>query len=255
MRFVVEQYPPSTYPKLYTRTLDECLAGQKRYFVINHVIGALGLLLVFSLASNMLTVGNPKLLTMLPCIYGMVQFVPLMYIEIKEMREYKLMREMNKSTIKKADLTPRSLFDYATPLTFLVAGTIAIVSIFMDFYWHNFDVSMGHDSVVRMITLLMCNALFMGIILWNVYGKKQNPYQANKDRFKFVQITVTTLLYLSIVMSLFFMVTAAGDVFDTESLEPLFMSIYFQLIAWISIGTRLKSMCVKDIDFDVYKSA
>ncbi len=49
------------------------------------------------------------------------------------------------------------------------------------------------------------------------------------------------------------MTVAAGDEFDLDSFEPSLVSLYFQLIVWISIGTMFRVLRIENMNFEVYK--
>ncbi len=54
-------------------------------------------------------------------------------------------------------------------------------------------------------------------------------------------------------MSVFFMAVSADDAYDIDFLDAVFMSAYFQVIVFVSLGHLLRSVKPQDIDFDVYK--
>ena len=56
------------------------------------------------------------------------------------------------------------------------------------------------------------------------------------------------------VLSVFIAVTAADDMYKLDFLDAAIMSIYFQAIAYFSLGYTLRSIKLDAIDFDVYKN-
>lgn len=95
--------------------------------------------------------------------------------------------------------------------------------------------------------------LFAIIIRFNINGKKLAPYQDTKDRLRQTENIVTTLVTISIVASLFIMLQQAMNMFDLDHFEAVFLSLYLQLIAWVSLGHMLRSYPIEDINFEVYK--
>ena len=81
-----------------------------------------------------------------------------------------------------------------------------------------------------------------------------DPYQANQDRIKVLKVTVTSMTYVSIAVSVFLSVQMLINIFEWDFLEKSIMSIYCQLIVWASVGSRLKQLKLENINFDVYKS-
>ena len=55
-------------------------------------------------------------------------------------------------------------------------------------------------------------------------------------------------------LSIFLMTAAADDVFNLDFLDATLMSLYFQVIVFLSVGHVLRSLRIEDIDFDVYRS-
>ena len=252
IRYVVETYPPSKYPKLYPRPIEYYEKGQRNYRIMNQVIIVVGLILMFAFGLW----GYPtegKIVRLIPVIFGLIQVLPLLGMEISEFNQFKLMRKADFRTTRMAELRPRRLFDYVSPAILSMAIVMYIASILLDLYWHQFNIHWGHDTVQRAIVITAGNLLFALIIIWNLYGKPLNPHQAYKDRAKQIEFAVKSLVFVSIAMSVFFMTTAAGDAFDLDSFEPSIASLYFQLIVWISLGTMLRTLRIDDINFEVYK--
>ncbi|MEH6552478.1 MAG: hypothetical protein V7744_21085 [Pseudomonadales bacterium] len=92
------------------------------------------------------------------------------------------------------------------------------------------------------------------IVRFNLHGKKLNPHQSYEDRSRQVETVSRSLAYLSIVMSLFFIYNAAGDVYALKAYEHVAFSAYFQIIAFISIGNIIWGLPLKNLNFDVYKA-
>ncbi len=88
---------------------------------------------------------------------------------------------------------------------------------------------------------------------WHLYGRKLDPHQAFGDRAKQITANLKSLLFVSMAMSVFFMTTAADDIWDLDFLDASLLSLYFQVIAFLSIGHVLRTLRVGDMDFEVYK--
>ena len=253
MRYVVETYEPSEYPKLYPKPIEYYEKGQRDYKTMNQIIFAAGFILMFAFGLW----GYPtegKIARLIPVIFGSIQMFPLIRMELSEFNQFKLMRKADLRTTRMAELRPRRLFDFVSPAILSMAIVMYIATILLDLYWHQFNIHWDHDTVQRAIVITAGNLLFALIIIWNLYGKPLNPHQAYKDRTKQIEFAVKTLVFVSIAMSVFLMTTAAGDVFDLDSFEPSIASLYFQLIVWISLGTMFRSLRIDDINFEVYKN-
>lgn len=252
VKFVLETYPPSEYPKLYPKPIEVYQTGQRIYRIINQVILVGGFILMFA-AGLWDYSSDGRVSDLLPFFYFMVQMAPVMLVELSEFAYFKLMRKTDSRTRRKAELHPRRLFDFISPTIFGAAIFMNIACIFYYLYIDQFQFHWGNDTFVISISLITMNALFAGIIYWNLSGKKMNPYQSSKDRIRQIENTVKSLVFVSIGASIFIMVTAGINEFDLDYLEPSIMSLYLQLIALVSVGTTLRTLRIEDINFDVYK--
>ncbi|TQV89657.1 hypothetical protein [Aliikangiella coralliicola] len=249
---IFKKYPPSKYPKLYPKLVKPEGKRHQSFNLINRIVLVLGLILLIAIGvwENSSEEQFPKVI---PVLFGLLQFSPFILMEISCFKRFKQMREANSSTTRKAELQPRRLQDFVSPTLIGIAIFMYVASVLFDLYVHDFVIQWGHDTVQRAFILLMSNLFLIGIIIWNLRGKKLNPYQKNKDRFRQIKISVSSLVLLSITMSLYFAVVAAGDKFDIESFEPSIASLYFQLIAFISIGTMVQEASMEETDFEVYR--
>lgn len=249
---VFVMYPPSEYPKLYPKPIEVYQKGQNIYRIINQVILAVGFMLMFALGLWDYS-SDGRVSDLLPFFYFMVQATPLMLMEVSGFAYFKLMRKADSRTRRKAELYPRRLFDFISPTIFVAAIFMNIACILYYFYIDQFQFHLGSDTFVISVTLIAMNTLFAGIIYWNLSGKKQDPYQASKDRTRQIESVIKSLVFVSIGASIFIMVTAGINEFELDYLEASAMSLYLQLIALVSVGTTLRTLRIEDINFDVYK--
>ncbi len=77
--------------------------------------------------------------------------------------------------------------------------------------------------------------------------------EAAPTKFSTLTLSLSSFLYISIAMSVFFMLQAVDDVYDMDFLDATLLSVYFQVIVLLSIGHVLRSQRVEDMNFDVYK--
>ena len=253
MRHVITHYPPSEYPKLYPQDVGCYKKSHRRYQLFNHFVLLIGVLIIAADAWWSHTYGG-GVGKAFPVLFGMFQFMPMMWLELSEFGQFKLMRKNNANTKRTAELSRRRLFDHVSPaLIFAVVG-LFFATIILDLYWNDFTYEWGGNTLIRAITLSFCNALFMLIVRFNLHGKKLNPHQSYEDRSRQVEAVSRTLAYLSIVMSLFFIYTAAGDAYDMKAYEHVVMSAYFQIIALLSIGNIIWGQPLESLNFDVYKA-
>jgi hypothetical protein len=248
MKTVLETYPPSQYPKLYTGSIEDNQTVQRKYRLSNRIVLTMG----FSLLSAIIMwdyTTEGKISQMIPWAYFMVQMIPMMWLEMKECNYYKNMRKNNTSSKKAASITPRKLFDFLSPQIMITALSLMVVAIGLVFAWYGFT----RKSITTFAIILVSNLFFAGAIYRNIYGTKQDPYLASDDRLKQIKATVTSLAYVSIGVSVFLGVQMLMKIYDLKYLNTAVMSIYCQLILWASVGNKLKKIRIEDIDFSVYK--
>ncbi len=256
MRYVLKTYPPEQYPKLYPQSVEHYRIGQSVFRIANRIVMGIGfaiLVLVMFVVDHSTFADDGYISEFWPSLYGVIQFIPLIALEISEFGQMKLMRKADVSTTRSANLRPRRLFDHVSPQLVGLAVAAIAAAILIDLYVHDFAVSLGHDSVQRAIVLLLTNGMLVALGSWLVYGRKLNPHQAVEDRARHVRAALTSFAYCSMVMSMFFALTAIDDVFSMDFLDAAIMSLYFQAVVGLSLGFLLHSQPLDKMNFDVYK--
>jgi hypothetical protein len=248
MKTVMETYPPTHYPKLYSGSIGRYKKTQKFYRSFNKVIFTIG----FSLLSAIIMwdyTTEGQISPLIPWAYFMVQMIPIVWLEIKEYKSFKAMRINNTNPKKSATIMPRKLFDFISPKLLGFAIIVLLISFSLVIVKYGFS----GKSFQNIAIILAANAFFAGVAYWSIYGTKQDPYQTNDDRTKVLTATIKSMIYVSIGVSVFLSIQMLIKIYDLPFLKTIAMSIYCQLILWASIGNRLKEIKLEDIDFSVYK--
>ena len=250
---VLKNFPPENYPKLYPESTEKVIASKTHYQFFNQIILVIGvvLMVVYAFMSADYK-GNEKFAESLPLMFGMVQFIPFMMLEISSCRQFKLMRKANKSTSRTAGLAPRKLFDYVSPIAVVSAIVLVFTYVIFDLYVHDFVFT--SDIIIKIKTLGLVHALFIGLIIWQLTGKRLDPHQATKDRSQQTEFSIQSMFSVSMFASIFFIADSAVDVYQLGYLEIIINSIYFQVIAFFGIGGMLRTVRLDNINFDVYKA-
>jgi len=257
MRYVLETYPPSKYPKLYPQPLEYYKMGQWGFKWVTRGILVLGFVILYAvifLVDHSSFADDGYISEFWPALYGVIQFAPLLVLELTEFSQFKRMRKANTATTRTAPLRRRRLFDFVSPMLVGMTIFLYILFILFDLYAHDFVLDWGHDTLQRVAVLTVTNLLISGIGAWHLYGRKQNPHQTSDDRNKQIATNLNSFLYASMAMSIFFMAQVADDLIDMNFLDATLVSFYFQVITFLSLGHALRSLRLEDIDFDVYKS-
>jgi hypothetical protein len=257
MRNVLTTYPPETYPKLYPRPIEHYKMAHLAYKYVSRFILLLGLFVLFAvvfLVDHSTFADDGFISEMWPAAYGMIQFLPLMAVEFSEFSHFKQMRKANSKSKRTADMRRRGLTDLVSTPLLGMAILFFAGAILFDLYVHDFAVAWGHDSIQRALVMAATNGLLAIVGAWTLYSRKLDPHQSAENRFQRISINVKSLLCVSMVLSVFIAVTAADDMYKLDFLDAAIMSIYFQTIAYFSLGYTLRSIKLDAIDFDVYKN-
>ena len=111
MRYVITHYPCNQYPKLYPQPIENYHRFHGNYRLANWLIAAAGLvILTLSIVfNNKGEFIEPQVLVWL---FFMVQFMPVMVIELSEFSQFKMMRTVDRSSVRSATLSPRNLASF-----------------------------------------------------------------------------------------------------------------------------------------------
>jgi hypothetical protein len=254
MKSVLESCPPSEYPKLYPKPLEYYKLGHWVFKLINQVILMLGFIILFVIIFLVDHAGfadDGYISEAWPAAFGMIQFLPLALLEFSEFSQFKLMRKANSAKTRTAELRRRRLFDFVSPGVLGLAVFLYLAYLFFDLYAANFVFHWGRLAQAMVVT--MSQLFILAIGAWNLYGRKVNPHQATADRTRQIAVNLNSLLYVSMAISVFLITLAVVDYFDLDFLVASLMSLYFQIIVFLSIGQIFRGLKLEDIDFNVYK--
>lgn len=252
IRFIMANYPEETHPKLYPKSQNlfkKALKTFQKINMINFVIGWVILLLVFK---GVLLIDG-KVHPMLPWGYFMLQMLGSQYLEVSGFKFAKLMKQADTRKVKSADFQRRKFFDYMPPLLF---GTVILTYLaFVGFAFAIVDVEAGAlgSTIALCVILLLGYALFFAMILWLIYGKKQDPYQSQTDRIRTTRLAIKAQCFVMIMTAGFLAFAVAHERYGLSAALPVAMSVFLQLLVVVSMGYMLQNNPIKDFDFDVYK--
>jgi hypothetical protein len=165
----------------------------------------------------------------------MVQFFPMVLLEISSFNIFRQMRKTDSRTIRKTDsrtirkaeLQPRRLFDFIPPILLGMVIFVYVAYIIFILYFKRFDYSWFGGNL-NIIINTGANIFFSVIAAWNIYGKKLDPYQSFEDRRRQISLIISQLAFISIGMTLYSTFSIVAHAFELRYFEAIFMSIYFQ---------------------------
>jgi len=245
MGYVFDTYPPSAYPRLYPKPIEHYERGRRNYRNMNLFILVAGLLI---LAAMFAITHDGDVNNAIAMGYFFVQMFPVILLDLTSLKEFKLMRNANSRSTRKAELHPRRFFDFISPAFFGVAVISYIAFVLLIVYVNQFGFPWfgGYWNIVG-VTIM--NIFFAGIILWHMYGKKLNPHQAYEDRIRQIKTIVKIMTFTSIAATVFIALSIALSAFEVRHLLPIFLSMYFQLLAVIGF----QAYRLDNTNFEVYK--
>lgn len=245
MRYVFDTYPPSAYPKLYPKPIEFYDRARRNYRNVNILIllAGLSILVALSVYSHDSDLHNAIALG-----YFFVQMFPVMLLDLSSLKEFKLMRNVNSRTTRKAELHPRRFFDFFSPVLFGIAVITYIAFVLLIVYVNQFGFEWfgGYWNIVWVTVM---NLFFAAVLLWHMYGKKLNPHQAYEDRIRQIKTVAKIMIFTSIAATVFGGLSISLSALDVRHLLPIFLSIYFQILAVIGF----QAYRIDHTNFDVYK--
>lgn len=251
--FVLTHCPENEYPKLYPISIERIKTIKLGYQYVNHLIAFVGILifLYFTLAVTDLN-NYLNILDDIPLLFGMVQFIPLFILELLGYKHLKLMRQKNTQTNRKAELQPRRLFQFISPIYVFIAFAVYFGFIFFELYISNFTLTF--DTIIKLTAVSLVNVMFIVLALKNLYGKKCDPYLDTHERNKQTKFVLQSITFVSIFVSCFLIAHSWVNIYQYNLAEILINSLYFQMIALFSISSLLGRFKIEEINFDVYKN-
>ena len=115
MRYVVKNYPPSSYPRLYPVSLQQAQRAQRNYRNMNLLVLVLGLALIgygFYAPSEEMLGWDTNTVVFL---YYMLQYSPLMIALSAGFTYFNLRRKPDSRSVRRAELRRRGVLDYVSP--------------------------------------------------------------------------------------------------------------------------------------------
>ncbi len=246
-RRILEKYSPEEYPKLYPVSKDAAVMKISNFKHFNLGIALVGIAIVIhGLITQSEELLNADSMAVI-LAYFMLQWVPLLIMELSGLQYLKLMRMANRSSKRSAVLKPRGILNYVSKpaFAFTIFMQLAFVAVVIYFIYNPFE---GFGGVANLAGIAFADCIFIAILLWHIRGKK-NPYLAAEDRDKQIKKLVSVMLMTSNLMIIFVGFELVMSATGSRHLLDPFMSMYFLAIASVSY----QAYQVEGIDFEVYR--
>lgn len=257
MRYILATFPPHQYPKLYPRPVEQYANAYRMFRMMSRIILLVGigiLLAVMFVVDHSTFADDGYISEAWPAFYGMLQFLPLLVLELSEYSHLRQMRKANTSSKRVAELRRRSLTDFVSPVAMVATLALYAGAVFFNLYVYDFAVGWSHDAIQRILVLTGTNLLLALLGFWTLRASKSDPHQAFADRHHRISVGLKSIFYVSMALSVFIAIEALDDMIMMDPLDAVILSVYFQVIALLSLGYTIKNIKCDDIDFEVYRS-
>ncbi len=256
---IVENYPPSDYPKLYPKgydfdTVRTATVGLKIYQWMNRLVALVGLAILGAMLWSGYQPdikGGDEIFVLL--FFGL-QVTPHIFAEFSALKQYRLMRHANSNSKRTATLSPRKLFDFVSPI---LVGTAALMFIaWVAVYLYDAGLTTPWQTEVywSLGSLTLGNLVLAAMVFKFIRGKKHDPYIAQEDQNRVIRGQVLTCVITSIAASSFLIIITAVRAFNLDIFEPVLNSLYLQMLFALALELTYRNAKVERIDFDVYRN-
>lgn len=243
---LLKTYPAAEYPRLYPKGPGSYERGLNRFVGLNAAIFLVGMFfwVTFNLDATRDDYAGVA--------WGvfMLQSVPFVLLEVFTFRTWKLMREADARTTRKAELRPRRLTD---AFSYLQTGLVASVFIAFCLFVNHIN-QFGYPwfgGWLNVIIIGMGNLLLAGIVLWNLFGRKRDPYMEERDRLRRIRQMARQFVLVSVAVTVYATVTITLQAYELREFKQLAMTLYAQLLA---LGCYFTIYADQGINFEVYRA-
>jgi hypothetical protein len=261
-RYVLQNFPPSTHPKLYPYPPEYLVRWLRNIARFNLVMVVSGLLIIGLILGTLVGAWDGGIFAssrkkdwveFIVVPFFLVQFVAgLVYMNSSSCKILQAMAKAPPPRVRTTELRRRRLVDFVSPTLLVVAALTNVGFIaFVLYDYRRFELpgfkAVGVITSVAFVLLVL--SVTVGIAL---RAPKLDPYQAHQDRSNMIRRVVKQALALCIAYPVLLTVWLTIRIFDPDLLEPVIASVYCQGIAlallWPSYSYR-----VDKVDFDVYR--
>jgi len=247
---IINDYPPKEYPKLYPVSVDAIKMGLIIFNGFNWIVFMIGAWVVaygaYSQSSEMLNVDSSAVLMG----FFFLQWLPYLVLEFTSFKYLKLMRQASTHSLRKASLKPRRFLNYITTFNkvLIIMSHLLFFGV-VEYYVQNpFEHFGGYENLMTMVFI---DVFLLGIVAWNIVGKKLNPHITSEDRIKQIETIVRAMSMTIVLVLLFGAVNLVMSAKGSRHWLDLFLSVYFILISIVSF----QSYQFNQVNFDVYKES
>ncbi|MFC3122248.1 hypothetical protein [Agaribacter flavus] len=252
--YIFKHYPMETHEKLYPEGFEKASKGKTIFEFLARVILVISLIVYAVMALEIFVHGKGvEQLDHVPLLLGLVQVVPFFVLELFGFKHLKKMRAKSDAKKRSASLQVRSILRYVGSIELSVAAFVLLLCICLIVSINEFTLNFEVSTLLA--TLALSNGLFLALAYKLVYGKKIDPYQAEEDRELMTSSALRSFLLVSILISVYFIFDQLANIYPLSSWAGTINSLYWLTIAFYSFGLGMKTINIKDVNYDVYKTS
>jgi MFS family permease len=258
-RFVLENYPPSTHPRLYTQPVEYYVRKLRNSERVNLAIVIAGFTIIAVILGALFGawdggVFNPSrdqdwdYIIVTPFFVVQMLFVTL-YTELSTFKHLKAMALAPPPRVRTTVLHRQRLKDFVSPVMLVVMALVnaGFVVFLLGYRRHGFPWFTAAGNIVGVVCMLL---VFCGAVAFALYAAKPDPYQAREDRLAWRKRLVQAMLTFCIVYPVLIMATLIIKSVNHDLLEPFVTSLYCVGCALAMLWPRFRA---DQMDFDVYR--
>ena len=255
VNWVADNLPADAYPKLYpdapaAYTPARAKGAISIFMMMNNIIMVAGLFILTALAIRGYHPSEKGGDEIFVILFFFLQMVPWTITEISIFRHVRRMREAGIGRQRSTDLRPRQLGDYVNPGWVILAAVLFVTWLV---YYLGFRLSEGQNGaeiVLTIVAMTAANGLYIFTVNRAISGANNLPGQSRPDQDRAISVVVKACVAGSIGCSVFLMLTQFADDFALEYWDPVFTSIFFQVLIFFGMGNAYRSIGIEEFDFE-----
>jgi hypothetical protein len=260
-RYVLQNYPPSTHPRLYTQPVEyyeRKLRGIER---VNLAIAIAGITIIAAILGALFGaweggIFNPSRdqdwdANIVTPFFVVQMLFATLFLELSTFKHQKAMALAPPPRVRTTELHRPRLTDFVSPamLVVMVLINVAFIAFVLDYRRHGFPWFTAAGNIVGVVCMLL---VFSGTVAIALYAAKPDPYQAQQDRRAWRKRLVQAMLTFCIVYPVLIMATLVIKSFNRDLLEPFVTSLYCLGCALSTLWPRFRA---DKVDFEVYRGS
>jgi MFS family permease len=263
-KYVLQNFPPATHPKLYPRPTEHYERWLRNYARLNLAIVAVGVAILLGLilgtpsdawiggifASSRISDWNTSIVGPL----FVVQMLAATSIEIWNFIHLKAMAKAPLPRVRTTELHRRRLVDFVSPGMLALAAimNIAFIAFILFYVSLEFPWFPPSKATILIRSIVFTLVVFSVTIAISLRGPKHDPYQTHQDRLDLIKLIVQQAVRFFIA----FPILATGMLilksFEPDLLEPTLTSLTLQGIALATMWGFYNYRADK-VDYGVYR--